>query len=585
MQLLVTVLAGVGIEETGAVHVARRTRPVQRKGQRCPAELRAQFFLAHVVRPAAPALAHAAAHHQQVDDAAIGHVGVIPVVQAGPDDDHAAALRVVRVLRKLAGHLDHALGRHPGMLLLPGRRAGHVVLVGLRHIGATEALVHAVVGQLQVVHGSDTYLAAIGQRQELHRYVARQQGVLLATEVSEVHGHHLVVRILQAQQRVDFLARAAIAHFEVPAAHLAGVGLVLTPAETDGAVGRHHAARFAVDQDGLPLGVVGFTEVVDQMRGTQEIVGHQLAAFILQQHQHRQVGVLLAVIDEVFRRVVAVELGQHHMAHGQCQRGVRALTRCQPDIAELHHLAEVRRHGHRLRALVAHFGVEVGVRGTGHRHVRTPDHQVAGVVPVGRFGHVGLLAPYLRAGRRQVTVPVVEAQARTADQAQVAGARGIADHRHGGNGRKAHHPVRTVMLDGVGVGSRDDFGGGVPVGPHEAAQAAHALVTAGTSGGFDDMGPGRDGVQLLAVFFPHGHQLATDHRVLDPLCRVDVPAVGSAPRTATRLVVGQIRACTRVVGLLGLPGDQPALHVDLPAARARTVHTMGGTCDLVVLPA
>ena len=403
---------------------------------------------------------------------------MIPVIEARPDDDHAAALRVVRILRKLPGHLDHACRRHTRVLFLPGRRAGHVVLVRLRHVGTTEALVHAVVGQLQVVHGGDLHLRAIGQRQVLHRHVARQQGVLLATEIGEVYGHHFVVCILQAQQRVDFLPRAAIAHLQVPAAHLAGIGLVLAPAETDGAVGRHHAARLAVDQDGLPLGVVGFTEVVDQMRGTQEVVGHQLATFILQQHQHRQVGVLLAVIDEVLRRVVAMELGQYHVAHGERQRGIRPLARCQPDVAELDHFAEVRRHGHRLRALVAHLGVEVGVRGTGHRHIRAPYQQVARVVPVGRFRHVGLFAPHLWAGGRQVTVPVVEAQAGPANQAQVTGARGIADHRHGRDGRETHHPVRAVMLDGVGVGSRDDLGSGVPVGPHEAAQAAHALVAA-----------------------------------------------------------------------------------------------------------
>ena len=73
--------------------------------------------------------------------------------------------------------------------------------------------------------------------------------------------------------------------------------------------------------------------------------------------------------------------------------------------------------------------------------------------------------------------------------------------------------------------------------------------------------------------------------MLDPLGRIDVPAVGRPPRTATRLVVGQVRAGAWIVGLLGLPGDQTTLHINLPAARAGTVHTVGGTCDLVMLPA
>ncbi len=79
-ELFVAPLVGVRVEEAGAVHLARRADPVEREGERRPAGLRAQLFLAHVVRPAAAALADAAAHHQHVDDAAVVHVAVVPVV-------------------------------------------------------------------------------------------------------------------------------------------------------------------------------------------------------------------------------------------------------------------------------------------------------------------------------------------------------------------------------------------------------------------------------------------------------------------------------------------------------------------------
>ena len=38
-------------------------------------------------------------------------------------------------------------------------------------------------------------------------------------------------------------------------------------------------------------------------------------------------------------------------------------------------------------------------------------------------------------------------------------------------------------------------------------------------------------------------------------------------------------------GLLRLPGDDAALDVDLPGARARAIHAVRGTHDLVVRPA
>ena len=368
-QLLVPVLARVRIEEARAVHLARRTRPVQAEGQRCPAELRTQFLLTHIVRPAATALSHAAAHHQQVDDAAVGHVGMEPVVQTRTDDHHAAAMRVVSVLREFACHLRHQLGTHARVLLLPCRRAGNIVLIGLGHVLAAQPLVNTIVGHLQVVDGGHQTLAAISQLHALDRHVARQQVVLLATEVAEVHGLHVVVHALQAQHRIDFPAAAAVALLQVPATHLAGARLVLAPAEADRAVGRHHVAGQRIHQHRLPLGVVGLAQVLGQVRGTQEVVRHQLAVVFLQRHQHRHVGVLLQVIHEVLRRIVAVELGQHDVAHGQRQRSVRALARGQPHVAELHHLAVVGRDRHRLGALVTHLGVEMGIRRAGHRHI------------------------------------------------------------------------------------------------------------------------------------------------------------------------------------------------------------------------
>src|SRR3546814_6094250 len=84
---------------------------------------------------------------------------------------------------------------------------------------------------------------------------------------------------------------------------------------------------------------------------------------------------------------------------------------------------------------------------------------------------------------------------------------------------------------------------------------------------------------------PHAQQGAAHQRVLRPVGAVQVPGIAGAARTAARLVVGQVRAGARIVGLLGFPGDQAVLDVDLPAARAGAVHAVGGAHDLVVLPA
>ena len=227
----------------------------------------------------------------------------------------------------------------------------------------------------------------------------------------------------------------------------------------------------------------------------------------------------------------------------------------------------------------------MGVGGAGHRDVGTPHQKIIGVVPIGGFGHVGLFAPSLRRSGRQVAIPVVKRQRHAADQAEIARAGGIADHRHGGNRREADNAVGAVFLDGVAVGRRHHFIGFVPVGTHEAAQTALGFVGFGALGVFHNPLPCFDGVFGFARFAPQFGQRAAHHRIFDALGGIDVPTVRRAARAAARLVVGQVGAGTRIIGLLGFPGDDAVFNVDFPRARTGTVHAVGGAGDFVVRPA
>ena len=81
------------------------------------------------------------------------------------------------------------------------------------------------------------------------------------------------------------------------------------------------------------------------------------------------------------------------MAHGHGQGGIGALFGGQPLVGEFGDFGVIRGDRDRLGALVAHFGKEVGVRGTRLGHVGAPGDNVAGVVPVSGLRYVGLLAP------------------------------------------------------------------------------------------------------------------------------------------------------------------------------------------------
>ena len=231
--------------------------------------------------------------------------------------------------------------------------------------------------------------------------------VFVAAKVGEAHRHHAVANIQQRQLKLDIFAVCPL--FEIPFAFFA-------PAKADGAVRRHQFA-VAVISHGFPFRVITFSETVKQVGSTQH-TARRIAAVVarLEYHQHRHVGVGPAVVEKVIARVIEVEGFEDHMAHGHRQRAVGALLRRQPLVAELSDFRIVRRDGDSFGAFVAHFGKEVGVRGSGLRHVGAPGNNVAGVVPVGRFRHVGLFAPGHRRGGGQIAVPVIKAQAGAANQ-------------------------------------------------------------------------------------------------------------------------------------------------------------------------
>ena len=314
----------------------------------------------------------------------------------------------MRVLGELAGYLNHAFGRNAGVFLLPFRRVGLVVKIIFGHVLVAQAVVHAVLRHQKVEHGSHQLAAAVGQGDAFHRHFA--EGfffVEFAAEVVEADAHHVIGIVFQRQGRLNVLIILRLG-FQIPF-------LAAVPTEADGAVGQHQAVGFLVPGQYFPIGIFLFAEVVAQMRGAQSVFRAIPFAIFFQAHQHRHIGQAAAVVLEIVGRIVDVELFKDNVPHRHCQRSIRALARREPDVAELGHFAEVGRHGDSFGAFVAHFGVEVGVGGTGHRDVGTPHQKIVGVVPVGGFGHVGLFAPSLRRSGRQVAIPVVERQRHAAD--------------------------------------------------------------------------------------------------------------------------------------------------------------------------
>ncbi len=324
---------------------------------------------------------------------------------------------LIGVISKLTGGTDNVRPWYAGDFFCPRRGIRfHFVIAG-GGVNIAQTPVETVVSHGQIVNGGDQRGAAIRQLQAFYRQLVQKDILQLyavevfgsfVAKVRETHLGDIIVTAEQAQAQLGVCPAGAVALLKVPLPFFA-------PAETDRAVRGNQLAAIIAGH-GFPLGIVLLTEGVHQIGGTQHAACRIVAVALFEHHQHRHIGIATHVVGKVLARLVEMELTQHDVTHCHGHCGVGALLRRQPQVAQLGDLGIVRGNGNGFSAFIADFGKEVGVRGTGLRNVRAPGDNVAGVVPVGGFRHVGLLTPGLRGGWREVTVPIVEAQAGAANQ-------------------------------------------------------------------------------------------------------------------------------------------------------------------------
>ena len=263
-EFFIAPLAGVVVEKRGAVHLARRTVPVQRKGQWQPAGLRTQFLLTHIVRPAAAALPHTTTEHQDVNHPTVVHVHVVPVVHTSTKDDHRTPVGFVCGVGKLTGDLFNMTARNTGNLFAPGRCVGFNFAVIFRAMDIIQSAVQTIICQYQVIDADHRTNAAIREGETFYRQLSNQHRLLLhaakmwvfvAAEIGECHAGHVIMLTKQREGKLCFSASRQ--RFEIPFAFFA-------PAKTNRTV-RDNQFACAVESHRFPLRIVAFAQAINQV--------------------------------------------------------------------------------------------------------------------------------------------------------------------------------------------------------------------------------------------------------------------------------------------------------------------------------
>ena len=344
---------------------------------------------------------------------------MIPVVDPGADDDHALTAGRDGGIGPLVGKLLDGVAGDAGEQLLPRRGIGSVAIVVVGGILAGETTRDAVLRHDQVVDRGHQRRAAVGGGDAGCGHPTQGDGI--EPPLRELGLHDLFGPPEQGQDRIVGRVVGDILQLHVP------VALLLVPAGPGAALRDHQLAGGGVDVDELPVSV-GDVLVGRNVTGAEKAAGLEVVTRRVEAHQVGAVGVLLDVLQEVGRMLFVVVLLQDDVCDRHPESAVAAGVDRDPLVGVLADLAEVRREDHRLGTVVAGLREEVAVRGPRHVQTRAHVRDHLGVVPVRALADVGLLAPDLREGGRQIAIPVVEAQVDAAEQLQEAPACGIAEH-------------------------------------------------------------------------------------------------------------------------------------------------------------
>ncbi len=223
------------------------------------------------------------------------------------------------------------------------------------------------------------------------------------------------------------------------------------------------------------------------------------------------------------------------------------------------------------------------IRGAGHPQVSPHAGNELRVVPIGAFCHISLFAPCFGKSVGQVAIPVIKAEVHPAHQLKEAAATCVADHRHGGNRRKAYQTVGPVLFYSMDVGCRDDLQRLLPLNPAEASLASGLLPCFALFRILLDHFPCVQRITGFCPGFPVKiNQFSTDQGIFYPQGTIEVPRKRDSPLASSRLIRGKRALQQRVIHRLGLPDDDPVFHMHIPAAAARAVDSMGTSNHFVV---
>ena len=325
---LVTPLVTVHVVPARRVLQPRGRQPVAREGDRCPRLHRRKLFLTDVMPEAAPRHADASAEQQRMDRGPIRQIGVVPVVDAGADEDQALAPSAFGGGAPFPREPRQRLAAHAGVLFRPGRRVRRNIVVAGGVFPGKPAR-DAVLRHHQVVRRRHRGDGAVGQYEPLRGHPAHEGTT--GCKVVEGDMCDLVRRAEERERRRDRGAVHLVFELQIPLA------LDVAPPRADAADWQpRHTGRLIPHQE-LPVAVLD-VGILGEAAGAQQLSGSELTLVPCQFDQERRIRELAAVVQEVGHLALVMEFLEQQAVDRHPPGAVLAGVHGHPFVAEPCHL-------------------------------------------------------------------------------------------------------------------------------------------------------------------------------------------------------------------------------------------------------
>lgn len=582
---IVEKMVGVRIEERCRVNMERREGKVEREGKRSKEGMREKILMKEIMDKEEEGMKKEKENKKNVDDEEIVNINVVKVIEKGEKDENGKEIGILGIGRKLKGKRNDMGERKEGDILGKWRGVGKEVIIDIGEVLIEKEEVEKVIGRKEIEESGENKVELIkikseGGKIEKEDDVMIGEIEMLMVEIEEIREGKIGKGIMWVIVDED-IGKLKIIEIEVI---LLKVKIeIIEKEEEDGKMRREIGEGIGVEEESFKVRIVELEKIVGEVGWKKEKERKVVEVIISENEKNREVGIFEEIIIEIGKMKVEVILEKNEMEERNGKGGIGEMIRVKKEIGEIGGLRIVGEEEERIWEIVEGLSIEMRVGSEGMRKVGEKKNEEKGIVKVWRLRKVCMIEKGNGRRRRKIEIKVVEGNEEEEEKRKIKRERRIGKNRNGRDRREEKKEVREIGIGSIGVGGGDDIVEIIKCRKKKEEEEEKINII-GKIGRvmMDGRKWGKRSIkrELIEKKIKKERE---DKRIFKEVGRVDVKDIDRKERKEERLVVRKIREGERIVGMMGLKGDDEEIEIDIKREGEGEVKEMGGEKDIVVM--